>query len=932
MKSLLHYLTLMALLVFPHLLFSQTTVNNELTVSEVVSSYLLGEGVEAFNITYNGMGGDQVVPRVGTFEVFGPLFPIEEGMVMATKEVGIATCGPATGGSAGGFDPDLTQLLNGFGNLNDVTVVEFDFIPQGDSIEFNFIFASREYHGFVCSQFNDVFGFFLSGPGISGQFTNDAINIATLPDGSPVAINSVNNGPDGTGGFCVAPGAPDPCPCNSDFFVNNGGSSGTALASDICFGGFTVPLTAKAAVECGSVYHIKLAICNVADGALDSGVFLEKGSFATISDPNFVQCSNPDACNYNPDAICDYECVYAGCTDPTACNFNPLAGCDDGSCMYTGDVTISGHVYFDVNGNDQYDTGVSFTEPALSNWEIAIEPLGLSVFTDANGYYSFSYAAEVAQTMSLINNGSSFEPLPSAVNVPIFAPNCEGTINLGVNSSASIFDVSTHFWDPILHCTSGFSPGVMITNMGTDSLQGTLTLTLPPELTPTLNDNFLGMAPSSVDGQTITWEIEGHPVGQLQFYRCFIEGPGFDFAGDTLSITYELTLLDEGGIEVYNNTWDQDHEVMCAYDPNDKLSDPVGYAEPHFILAGETIEYTVRFQNTGNFPAETVLVVDELDAERFDLITFTPVFASHNMIASIRHEDGVAEFLFEEIYLPDSTTNEPESHGFLRFSIQTLANVPVGDVINNTAAIYFDENPPIITNTTWHTIFSCDGLAAFSALDNACAGQPLTFASDMDYIEDYTWTVNDEIAGTNSELEIIPEAGEITVTLNVSNPLCQKSETIVLNLPAAPTGEIEHDGSTLTAPDGDNWQWLLNGQAIEGANNQEIETDQSGTYSVLVGYGDGCTGEFQTIVTSVASNNHPDLAVYPNPTDGIATLELGKQFWNVDMLDVNGRMVAQWERVTDRLFLDKQHFGAGTYMIRVSNNDGEEHVLRLVIR
>src|SRR5690606_23974935 len=274
MKISLRYLAIFTVLAIPGTLFSQTTVSNDLTINEVISEYLLGEGIEAFNITYNGLGANQVEPRVGTFEVVGPMFPIEAGLLMTTKQVGVATCGPTTDGSGAGFDPDLEQLLDGSGYTVDVTVVEFDFVPQGDAVSFNYIFASTEYHNYVCSQFNDVFGFFLSGPGISGPFTNDAINIATLPNGSPVSINTVNNGGSASGESCSMPGANEPCPCNSEYFIDNGGFSGTGLASDICFGGFTVPLTARAAVQCGNVYHIKLAISNVSDGSLDSGVFL----------------------------------------------------------------------------------------------------------------------------------------------------------------------------------------------------------------------------------------------------------------------------------------------------------------------------------------------------------------------------------------------------------------------------------------------------------------------------------------------------------------------------------------------------------------------------------------------------------------------------------------------------------------------------------
>ena len=215
MKNSLHYLVILTLFALPGRLFSQTTVSNDLTINEVVSEFLLGEGVEAFNITYNGVSIDEVVPRVGTFEVVGPMFPIEEGLLMTTKHVGIATCGPGTDGSGPGMDSDLEQLLNGSGSgyINDVTIVEFDFVPQGDSVSFNYIFASQEYHTWVCSDYNDVFGFFLSGPGISGSFSNDAINIATLPDGSPVAINSVNNGSPSGSACAWSEGI---CPCNSE--------------------------------------------------------------------------------------------------------------------------------------------------------------------------------------------------------------------------------------------------------------------------------------------------------------------------------------------------------------------------------------------------------------------------------------------------------------------------------------------------------------------------------------------------------------------------------------------------------------------------------------------------------------------------------------------------------------------------------------------
>lgn len=95
-------------------------------------------------------------------------------------------------------DPDLAFIES---QQRCVAVLEFDFIPTGDSISFRFVFGSEEYPEYVCSQYNDVFGFFLSGPGIDGSFTNNAINLGVLPNSTvPIAINTVNSGAPGVGG------------------------------------------------------------------------------------------------------------------------------------------------------------------------------------------------------------------------------------------------------------------------------------------------------------------------------------------------------------------------------------------------------------------------------------------------------------------------------------------------------------------------------------------------------------------------------------------------------------------------------------------------------------------------------------------------------------------------------------------------------------
>ncbi len=144
-------------------------------------------------------------------------------------------------------------------------------------------------------------------------------------------------------------------------------------------------------------------------------------------------------------------------------------------------------------------------------------------------------------------------------------------------------------------------------------------------------------------------------------------------------------------------------ENVGSYDPNDKQGFPVGYGNHRFIRRGDEIEYLIRFQNTGTYLAFNVIIEDEIDTDVLDLSTLKLQNSSHPFSLSI--EDGkILKFLFLNIMLPDSNTNEPESHGFIRFRIGQKANNPLGTVIENSADIFFDFNEPIITNTTFHTV------------------------------------------------------------------------------------------------------------------------------------------------------------------------------------------------------------------------------------
>ncbi|MFZ2896977.1 MAG: T9SS type A sorting domain-containing protein [Saprospiraceae bacterium] len=143
-------------------------------------------------------------------------------------------------------------------------------------------------------------------------------------------------------------------------------------------------------------------------------------------------------------------------------------------------------------------------------------------------------------------------------------------------------------------------------------------------------------------------------------------------------------------------------EAIAAYDPNDKTPAPTGWTAQHLIDDRTELEYRIRFQNTGNDTAFTVVLADTLSS-LLDPASIRPGASSHPYAFELSGQ-GIARFTFPNIMLPDSATNEAASQGFVQFRIAQKPGNPVGAVIENTAHIYFDFNAPIATNTTWHTI------------------------------------------------------------------------------------------------------------------------------------------------------------------------------------------------------------------------------------
>ena len=242
------------------------------TPENLISNYFLGQGIKVLNIKYDGNP-----LSVGYFDNSKPQIGINRGIVLSTGLVkdngailkGINNKGSDFSSTDNGSkfkDPDLEQIAPN--KTNNTTTYTITFIPTSDTLRFKYVFASEEYPEFACDQFNDVFGFFISGPGISGGFTNNGKNIALVPGTNlPVSINNIHP---------ANASIPGCSPFNNQYYIDNNGKSTTPV-----YDGLLKVLTAEAVVIPCQTYTIKISIADVGDAAYDSAVFLEAKSFGT---------------------------------------------------------------------------------------------------------------------------------------------------------------------------------------------------------------------------------------------------------------------------------------------------------------------------------------------------------------------------------------------------------------------------------------------------------------------------------------------------------------------------------------------------------------------------------------------------------------------------------------------------------------------------
>jgi uncharacterized repeat protein (TIGR01451 family) len=351
--------------------------------------------------------------------------------------------------------------------------------------------------------------------------------------------------------------------------------------------------------------------------------------------------------------------------------------------------SIAGNVYLDKNNNGQKDAG----EIDLKDMPIVSKNAGNYTISDSLGLYSLFVDTKITDTLTVVYDNKYVKVNPQ---FRILKPSDTTTLNqnFGIFLLPNVVDVKINL-TATTPPRSGFENEYILTykNTGSTIEKGDVTLTYHSK------QNFIiaSTAPSSNLNQILTWPYINLQPNESRTIKLTLRTAVDAVFGSQVQNVATITPISKDTVKV-NNIDSLNQIVVNAFDPNDKqVSFINSKIQPTLIDTNTELIYTIRFQNTGNYPASFVRITDTL-SDKFDINSLRVLAASHAQSMSIK-EKKVLSFDFNPIYLPDSSTNEKDSHGFVKFAIKPKKNLTKDEIIKNTAHIFFDYNSAVVTNT-----------------------------------------------------------------------------------------------------------------------------------------------------------------------------------------------------------------------------------------
>jgi len=537
----------------------------------------------------------------------------------------------------------------------------------------------------------------------------------------------------------------------------------------------------------------------------------------------------------------------------------PLCGIFGNGCQVAWN--IAGNLF----GDDDGDCIGGNTEAHIQNVKLELfqgGDLQQQVYSNGAGDYSFNTNLGIYQT--LIDTTG----LPFNVGCPInnshisnlittdsldfnadFALQCKPGYDVAVQSICQIGGMLF----PMHHATVSIRAGDLVhyygTGCNTNGLSGTVTAIFAgPVSVSSVTGNGL------VAGNTIAWNV--NDFSQLDFFNDFFVTfltDTFPPQGSQVCVDVNVTANSGTDNNSSNNSLTQCFNVVNSFDPNFKEVYPSTVSQP-----GDWHTYTVHFQNTGTAPAQHVQVIDTLDSN-LDWSSFQLLAYSHENLTQVLN-NGIVHFNFPNINLPDSTSDEPNSHGWVQYRIKTKSDIQPGTTIHNTASIYFDFNAPVVTNDAV-VDYECVPQTVSQNLP-LCQGDSVQVGSNW-YLQAGTYT-NALTTATGCDSVVITNLSVLQPSSSQqSYSICQgdsvqvdgvwryESGTFVSSFPNAAgcDSTVTTHVALLTPSAFDQSVSLCAGATVTVGNNTY---DATGTYTDILQNAAGCDSIVQTAV-AVAS-------------------------------------------------------------------------------
>lgn len=632
-------------------------------------------------------------------------------------------------------------------------------------------------------------------------------------------------------------------------------------------------------------------------------------------------------------------------------------------------ISVSGYTYEDLNNNCNIDA----TDDTLANHAIKILDGSsnlLSIdWSDQNGYYEMHIPSGLNNLSISVESWYAYSTVCPASGSYTFNSNASQTFDFALECASNTYDTWV-FSNAFIALASDTGwvysyPRARACDSTNFVFQDTFTLTIDTSILTYLGPYGNTPAPNVVNGNEITWYYNYSSYFHSNTYGTFGYGPYFHIRtitktsvqlGDSACFNASIS-IGNNDINHWNNSKDYCREVNVAYDPNNKINLPSGVGPLGKVdTSTRTISYRINFQNTGTAPAQNIYILDTI-SEHFDLGSVRVLGTSHQPKFDFSYlGDRVVRFDFRRIFLPDSASDPEGSKGFIDLEIDLKPNLPIGTTIKNTAYIYFDWNPPIITNTAINTLYVEPDIEPvsleFFTRDVTCK------QNDNGLIDASVWTGTPPYSflwsngATTEDLENLApgsysvtvtdangSTADYTVTIDENRVFDQPNVGLIMG-ERNPIGWSTYSYSIFQDVNS-TYEWeTVGGDLISTTTNTaEVLWKAGPDGQIIVTKTDpnGCAAQGSADVTidlvGINEVNRQGIRIYPNPNDGVFTLEVTEISGSevVSILDMQGRVLLHTPENSTQTSIDLSELGAGIYNVMVES-DHATSVSRLVIK